>query len=424
MRPAWQLDAEAIEALSGLATPARPELSTEHRQNNFAARPATGQRVTLPWDFRTTFPMPLESAIENRRLDESDLDPQNLASLHDEHARHALAILSDLDAVDTASRADVDPVTGKPPRTQKQRETLAKLYAEKPGVLIHAFEVLIDVYAEAFGDDAALAFKQAITSWHAGVEVVGEENPDHRLTITLAPLGEGPDGLPMARPLRHAVAAGAFGYEGDPVHPADPCDEEIFEVTARLAFDLRECVLTRVNGKPLLEQNTVDQAAQQDAGYQASLERYRQDFGDEAATALDEHVRQGVTKDLIEAVGYVPGHPWHYLGKGDGAEPVGVEQIPACERPFTPDVKLPKNLAKKLALLAKMLDDAKQQLARDKERYAEVVGKGVAALSEYDRTIAYGGDDALAWASAVALKYNHVSNGLARVRGLAELLRR
>jgi len=38
--------------------------------------------------------------------------------------------------------------------------------------------------------------------------------------------------------------------------------------------------------------------------------------------------------------------------------------------------------------------------------------------SEYDRNIAHAGDEDLAWASAVALKFNHIRYGLARVAAL------
>jgi hypothetical protein len=44
--------------------------------------------------------------------------------------------------------------------------------------------------------------------------------------------------------------------------------------------------------------------------------------------------------------------------------------------------------------------------------------RGPSALSDFDRNIAHGGDDELAWASAVALKYNHFRAGLARIAWL------
>jgi hypothetical protein len=94
----------------------------------------------LPWDFRTSFPEPLDEAIEAGKLHEDDVLFENLKALHDEHARHALALLSDLDAVMDARRAGVDPRTGVKPRTSKQKEALQKLFGEEPKRLEHAFD--------------------------------------------------------------------------------------------------------------------------------------------------------------------------------------------------------------------------------------------------------------------------------------------
>ena len=65
-----------------------------------------------------------------------------------------------------------------------------------------------------------------------------------------------------------------------------------------------------------------------------------------------------------------------------------------------------------------MLNDRSRQLEEDKARYAELVEHGVKVLSDFDRNIAHGGNDELAWASAIALKYNHISNGLGRIEWL------
>lgn len=416
MRPAWQIDGKEQPALNETTLPAVPERTIEAHPT---ARRATGQVVTLKWDFCNTFPVPLDSAIENGRLYESDLEPQNLAGLHDEHARHALAILSDVDAIAAAKVEGVDPATGKPPRTAKQRESLTKLYAERPSLLLHSFEVLMDVYAEAFGDDAALAFKQAITSWHAGAEVVRDRTTPAHESVTLPPVPPGPDGLPIARPLRSAVAAGTFGYEGDLARAVDPSDEEVTEITLSLASELHDVLLAQAEIEPPLD---AAETKQTDAACQAALQRYADDFGGAAAAALNQHVRERVKVTIAEADAYGPGHPWHYLEKGDGARPVPAEAIPPPQQPFDPGVKLPKNPEKKRATLAKMLEDAQRQLALDKERYTEIVEKGVAALSDYDRKIAHAGDEELAWASAVALKFNHVRNGLWRIEGLGKMI--
>lgn len=65
-----------------------------------------------------------------------------------------------------------------------------------------------------------------------------------------------------------------------------------------------------------------------------------------------------------------------------------------------------------------MLDDQQRQLEEDKKRYQDLLERGPAALSDYDRNIAHGGEDELAWASAIALKFIHISGGLERVAQL------
>jgi hypothetical protein len=127
----------------------------------------------LPWDFRTSFPEPLKEAILHGKLQPEDTTPENLKALHDEHAREALALLSDLDTICDARRIGVNPHTAMAPRTEKQRQALEKLFKEELGRLEHAFDTLIDVYDEVFGPDAAEAFRKAIRAWHAGVEVMG-----------------------------------------------------------------------------------------------------------------------------------------------------------------------------------------------------------------------------------------------------------
>jgi hypothetical protein len=116
---------------------------------------------------------------------------------------------------------------------------------------------------------------------------------------------------------------------------------------------------------------------------------------------------------------YDPGHPWYYYSEGDGQKPIPFDLIPP--RPHAGEhmsPRLPKNKAKRAAALRTMLEDQTSQLAADKKRYAELVERGTAALSDYDRNIAHGGNEELAWASAVALKYNHIRNGRGRMEWL------
>lgn len=64
------------------------------------------------------------------------------------------------------------------------------------------------------------------------------------------------------------------------------------------------------------------------------------------------------------------------------------------------------------------------QLQRDRERYRGLVREGPAALNDYDRNIAHGGNDELAWASAIAFKYTHIRTGLGRLASIKKLLNR
>jgi hypothetical protein len=343
------------------------------------------ERLTqmLPWDFRTTFPEPLEEAVEAGKLHESDIEFENLRALHEEHARHALALLSDLDAVTDARRLGIDPATGAPPRNQKQKERLERLYTEEPKRLEHAFEVLVDVYAEAFGDIAADAFRKAIRAWHAGVEVISEQ-------------------APSPSPLPTAVEAGVFGVEEDGA-VVRPSDEEVQEITVEVTDSLLELP--------------------DGVKREALLAKYAEDFGAKAAQELDRWTRLKSAVDNEEPIQYDAGHPWHYYHEGDGAEPMAVEAIPAGAISIDQfGVKWPKNPAKRRTLMQQMLERQRRQLADDERRYRDLIDRGVEALSQYDREIAHGGNDDLAWASAVALKFNHVAGARGRISTLEKAL--
>lgn len=117
---------------------------------------------------------------------------------------------------------------------------------------------------------------------------------------------------------------------------------------------------------------------------------------------------------------YAPTHPWHYLAAGDGAAPVGVHDIPPVVGvgEFF-EVKLRRNPQKRIIRIRELLNQEREQLATDKQRYLDVVERGVEALSRYDREIAYASVE-LAVASTMALKYTHISLGRGRVEWLEE----
>jgi plasmid stabilization system protein ParE len=337
----------------------------------------------LPWDFRFSFPEPLEEAIIAGKLHEEDAEPENVKSLHDEHARHALVILSDLDAVMDARRRGVDPRTGNAPRTDKQRERLEVLFREEPGRLEHAFGVLMDVYEEAFGPEATDAFRKAIRAWHAGIEVLADHPP-------------------CVPPFPESVRDGVFGVEDDGT-PVRLSVEEIETITDRVAEKLLGSA----------DEETKDRV----------LRQYAQDFGQAAADRLAAWTDTKVRAEEAKEFSYDPGHPWHYYYKGDNANPIPLDEIPASdEHGFAEATKLPKDPKLRDAKLRQTLFDQERQLKENEHRYTDLMENGVDALNDYDRNIAHGGDDGLAWASAIALSYNHIRHGRGRVQWLRQKL--
>jgi hypothetical protein len=233
--------------------------------------PALVQR--LPWDFKTTFPEPLEEAIESGVVDETDREPANLKSLHENYANQCLSVLAARDKVMDARRKGVDPGSGQKPRTHASRERLRKYFDEEPTRLDHTFDVLIDTYAEAFDQDAAEAFKKAIIAWHAGIEVGSDQatpsdEPQAVRRTSRRPVPS--SRLPVPRPLASAVAAGVFGrYEnGKPIRPKA---DEVREITEQHADRMMEMT---------------------DAELSAAVTKYAEDFGPRPASQLERYVRR------------------------------------------------------------------------------------------------------------------------------------
>lgn len=297
-------DAMTAEDLTLPAASRDPEVRT---QNERSGRPeGTVGAVQLPWDFRSSFPEPLEEAIEADRISPDDLAPEAIAAIHAEHAKEALAVLERKRSLTEAVMQNSHPDSGASITTDRQRERLLTRHASEPGVLDTHFDALIDVYAEVFGLDAAEHFRTAIIAWHHGVEV-------------------------------RSVTSGTPASEA--IERDDPC--------------------------------------------------------------------------------YSPGHPWHYYKDGDAVAPCSVEAIPPAEgEPATFGIRLPSNPAKRRAKLVSLRVEAADALSHAERRYQELVARGVDALSPYDRQIAYGGNVDLAWASSIALAYNHVSYGRGKLKHL------
>jgi len=285
--------------LSAAGAPPAEAVSLQAKRTEAPPDPPLVQRTT--WDFRTSFPQPTPEAIDAGVISDEDLTPDNIAALHDEHAREALTLLHDLDAVLDARRRGVDPRTGKPPRTHAAREKLRRLLQDEPARLERSFENLMAVYEEAFGPQAADAFAKAIRARHAGVEVVA----DGQLPAA-APAGRQsarrriPAVLPVPTPLPAAVAAGRFGHDDDG-RPIRPGPDEVRAITEQHA----EKIINLLDGLSQVEEwlrspQCSDQARlyrerdQLEARIQSLIKMYADDFGRDAADQLDAYTRRRV----------------------------------------------------------------------------------------------------------------------------------
>lgn len=248
------------------------------------------------------------------------------------------------------------------------------------------------------------------------------------------------DGIPVPLPLESAVRKGVFGVDEND-DPVEPSQEEVHEISLRHGERLAELFvsLDRVN-----ELLTDKQRAGRDSDMQEKdrltcqiqgmLGLYAEDFGETAARHLESWARAEAHRDdshdeargehssTPSAPQYDQGHPWHYLARGDGRPAVPVEQIPASECDGSFVGKLPKDAAKRRTRLEHLLADETAHLAGFELNYRELVKRGAEALGQYDRTIAYGGDDELAVASSLALRFNHIAHSRGRVHWLQSKL--
>lgn len=281
------------------------------------ASPAPVQR--LKWDFRTTFPQPAAEALDAGVLSEEDAEPENVRSLHEEHARQAMAVLRDLDGVLDARRRGVDPRTGRKPATHAGRERLRKLLATEPARLERWWQSLMDTYEQGFGPDAADAFGKAIRGWHAGVEIVANGRTSlpalEALPPAVAPAAEAkaspaaeaeptPDTarkhrtrrqtlhaiarLPVPRPLPAAIAQGRFGFDeqGRPIRPGA---DEIRAISEQHAEKLVELIAAMPPSKPGASR---PEAERPQGEFRSGITKYAEDFGERAAEQLEAYVRR------------------------------------------------------------------------------------------------------------------------------------
>lgn len=252
-----------------------------------------------------------------------------------------------------------------------------------------------------------------------------------------------PDGLPIPAPLSQAVSAGVFGQTiTGPVEPdADEvaalteqhahemlvllADGNAIEDSIRNGSDSRTGRVPRTpEARTRLAEFLQAEARRLSTAYADAVAAYAEAFGDDAAQALDIWVRKAIADTCAAEQSYDPTHPWHYFHAGDSAMPVPVDEIPTDDQAgqFV-ERDLPKNPAKRLMRLRELFARESQQLEADRARYMEIVERGAEALSRYDREIAHT-SDAMARATALALKYRHVSLGLGRVKWIRAELRR
>jgi len=252
---------------------AEPEPPPSRPATAKPSKPALVQR--LPWDFRKTFPRPTDEAIKAGIISEDDCNPDSIRSLHEEHARQALAALRALDTVLDARRGGVDPGTGKKPRSHAARERLRKYLDEEPGRLERSFTAMLGVYEDVFGSQAADAFTKATRAWYAGIEVVADaplpteeskqQHEPKRKRISSR--------LPVPRPLPSAVKAGTFGR--DEHGPVNPTADEVWEITQQHADKLIDSL-----------------ASGEQEQFRNGIASYSEDFGPKAASQLEACARR------------------------------------------------------------------------------------------------------------------------------------
>jgi hypothetical protein len=230
--------------------------------------------------------------------------------------------------------------------------------------------------------------------------------------------------------LPEAVEKKVFGHDedGEGIHPDE---QEVAVITQLHGEKLIAAIVRITEAEELLRRsmpsNRAELVLRKDvarSAYLGLIAVYAEDFGEKAARELDAWAHDQHEHGEGDPHEYDPGHPWHYYRQGDAATPTPVEQIrPAPNVDPSPFGTLPRSAAGRAAKIEAMLRDRREQLRRDSLRYQDLVDRGVDALGEHDRSAADNGDDELSWASAVALTYHQIREGLARVAWLEERLK-
>ncbi|MCE7929713.1 MAG: hypothetical protein DYG91_14645 [Chloroflexi bacterium CFX7] len=177
------------------------------------------------------------------------------------------------------------------------------------------------------------------------------------------------------------------------------------------------------NAKARLSDELRGELSRLKTSYADAITVYAEAFGEQAALALDEWARKAHAGTDRSHTSYDPGHPWHYYRGGDNAVPLPVDAIPSnLDAGRFIESDLPKNPAKREKKIRELYGEELHRLQDDERRYQEIVERGAEALSRYDREIAHGGNDEMARASALALKFNHIALGRGRIAWLEQQL--
>ena len=235
------------------------------------------------WNFRDTFPAPLDEAVFAGVFIDEDLDSEQVEAIHVERANELLALLAGIAALKQAKLTGANPETGKQPRTAAARKRLAERLEQEPGKLRVQFDDLLAAYADGFGDEAAAAFSDWVRDVH--------ENHLPRPVLRCVEID-----LPVPTPLVEAVAKGVFGTD-DNDNPIDPSEEEVHEISLqhgeRLAeiYQELDSVNERLAKQPTNREELILHKERLTCLAQGMLAFYAEDFGETAARHLESWAR-------------------------------------------------------------------------------------------------------------------------------------
>lgn len=249
--------------------------------------PATQPKPEPPkravWNFRDTFPAPLEEAVTAGMFNDDDLDSEQVESIHVEMANELLALMDSIAACETMKLTGRNPDTGKLPRTAAGRKRLADQAERKPKELQAEFNNLLSAYADGFGDEAATAFAEWVRDLH--------RNQLPRPRLRSAEID-----LPVPTPLPNAVKNGVFGWD-DNDDPINPSEDEVREISLQHGEQLAELyqelgsINERLAGQPANREELIRHQERLTCQAQSMLALYAEDFGETAARHLESWAR-------------------------------------------------------------------------------------------------------------------------------------